>query len=106
MTKGTHMKRIKKNKIQRHFTTESLQTDALVSPTIYPPPTGFFPTDSPPASHFAVRVTCKKDFQLQSTFHKVTERVSKSSINDLISIVIGSLPFRLQEIYEAISRKE
>lgn len=36
----------------------------------------------------------------------MTDRVSKSSINDLISIVIGSLPFRLQEIYEAISRKE
>lgn len=54
-----------------------------------------------PASHFAFR--CKKLFQLQSTFHKVIERISKGSINNLISIVMGSLPFRLLEIYEAIS---
>lgn len=92
---------------------EALQTKCMkgVITSLYNPVvsslfTHFPPGSSPPCTHFAVQVIRTKLFQLQRTFHKVIERVSKRSINELISIVMGPLPFKPLEFYEAIKRKE
>lgn len=65
-----------------------------------PPPTGLHHTPLP--------ILLFKLYAKISSSSKVhfIQRVSKGSINELISIVMGSLPFELLEIYEAINRKE
>lgn len=88
------------------YMKEVIKYDAILQPSpcigliTYLPPTGLH--------HTPVSILLSKLYAETSSSSEVhfIKRVSKGSINELISIVMGLLPFKLLEIYEAINRKE